>query len=105
MMAPAILFVVAPHAYETPMHRCPFCLLHGGLAPFGWSLFATLLIATTTGLGAALVASLEARAGAPMHVRALQHRLGGIAAASWALTCALCAAPVVRYAVLTGTTL
>ena len=105
LMAPAVLFFVAPHAYETPAHRCPFCLLHGAIAPFGWSLFATLLIATTAGLGAAVVASLQSRAGDPVRVRALQHRLGGIAAVAWALVCALCAAPVLRYLVLTGTTL
>src|SRR5690606_26789211 len=48
---PAILWIVAPHAYETPHHLCPFCLLHADVYGLGWPLFGALFAAAICGTG------------------------------------------------------
>ncbi|MEO0325421.1 MAG: hypothetical protein AAF447_20865, partial [Myxococcota bacterium] len=56
-MLPAVLGFVAPHAYGTPRHLCPFCLLGPEAAYLGWALYGALFAATALGLGVALVES------------------------------------------------
>jgi len=99
---PAILGYVAPHAYESPHHLCPFCLLHADVGGIGWPLFGALFAAAI--LGAALgVVELQRRASRePEEVVALERTLGGWAAACWVAAIALAVAPVVRWAVVSG---
>jgi hypothetical protein len=116
---------VAPHVYEVPHHRCPYCLFRIDAGYLGYPLFGAALLAAIWSIGAAVAALVAPRSpvapasppspGAPAaHAplapagsdadpfdafasRAL--RLAGIA---WLCAGALCAAPVVRYAIVTG---
>jgi len=99
---PAIVWVVAPHAYETPHHLCPFCLLHADVWGLGWPLFGALFTAAICGTAMGLVESQRRASGEPEAARALERRLGGWAAACWTLAVVLAALPVVRYAWVTG---
>ncbi|HJL17233.1 MAG TPA: hypothetical protein RMH99_16315 [Sandaracinaceae bacterium LLY-WYZ-13_1] len=99
---PAILWVVAPHAYETPHHLCPFCLLHADTWGLGWPLFGGLFAAAICGTAVGLVESQRRASGEPEAALALERRLGGWAAAAWMLTVLVAAVPVVRYAMVTG---
>lgn len=98
---PAILGYVAPHAYESPHHLCPFCLLHADVGGIGWPLFGALFGAGVLGVAIGLV-EVQRAAGEAEHVQAFERRLGGWASALWALTIAIAAAPVVRWAVVGG---
>lgn len=99
---PAILFFVAPHAYETPSHLCPFCLLHADVLGIGWPLFGALFAAAICGAGVGLVESQRRASGEPSALAAMERRLAGSAALLWMVALALGAAPVVRYAWITG---
>ncbi|MEC7520072.1 MAG: hypothetical protein VYE22_09420 [Myxococcota bacterium] len=98
---PAILWFVAPHAYETPHHLCPFCLLHADVGGIGWPLFGALFGAAVCGAALGLVESQRGASEADA-TASLSRRLGGWALAGWALTLFLGALPVVRYAWVTG---
>lgn len=99
---PAILYYVAPHAYEVPHHHCPFCLLRGDVGGIGWPLFAAVFAGTI--LGAAFgVVELGRRASAdPQAASALERSLGRWAAISWIAAAAIAAIPVVRFALASG---
>lgn len=99
---PAITAYVAPHAYETPGHACPFCLLHADVGGLGWPLFGATFAAVVLGLGLGVVEAGVRRASEPPLARALQQRLGASAAAAWGLALALAAWPVVRWYLATG---
>lgn len=99
---PAILWFVAPHAYETPHHLCPFCLLHADVGGIGWPLFGALFGAAICGLAIGLVEAHRRASGEPAAIGAMEKKLGGWAALLWVTTMALGAAPVVRYALVTG---
>ena len=99
---PAILGYVAPHAYESPHHLCPFCLLHADVWGLGWPLFTALFAAAITGTAIGLVETQRRASGQPEEVAALVKTLGGWAAVSWTLTILFAALPVVRYAVVSG---
>lgn len=101
----ATMRYVAPHAYETPHHTCPFCLLHGVYAPFGWALLAAFFVGVTLSTSAALLAFLGRRAGEPEVTLDARRALARRGALAWALAALLAAAPVVRYLILTGTTI
>ncbi len=99
---PAVLWVVAPYAYESPHHLCPFCLLRAEAAGLGWPLFAALFAGTVLGSALALVESQKRAPGAAVEGAALQRGLAGWAAGAWLLAVALAATPVVRYLLRTG---
>lgn len=99
---PAILGYVAPHAYESPHHLCPFCLLHADVAGIGWPLFAALFGAGVFGIGIGIVEAHRGVSGEPAEIAGLERRLGGWAAVCWAATIVLSMAPVLRYAWVSG---
>jgi hypothetical protein len=99
---PAILWVVAPHAYETPQHLCPFCLLHADVAGLGWPLFAALFGAGVCGVALGVVESQRGASGEPSAIAAMERRLGAWSAALWVCAALLGLAPIVRYAWITG---
>ncbi|MFT5354512.1 MAG: hypothetical protein ACI9KE_001717 [Polyangiales bacterium] len=101
----ATMRYVAPHAYETPHHTCPFCLLHGIYAPFGWSLLAAFFVGVSLSTSAAVLAFLGRRAGEPEVTLAARKVLARRGALAWAAAALLAAAPVLRYLILTGTPL
>ncbi|MEM9864037.1 MAG: hypothetical protein AAF938_20730 [Myxococcota bacterium] len=93
---------VAPHVYETPHHTCPFCLLQGSYAPFGWALMLAFFGAAVFGTGSALAFALgrRGREGVDLGVTFARR-----ASLLWVLALALCFAPVLTYYVRTGTLL
>lgn len=99
---PAILWVVAPHVYETPHHLCPFCLLHADVGGIGWPLFSALFAAAICGAGVGLVESQRRASGDSEAAFALERRLGGWAMILWTITLTLAVLPVARYAWITG---
>lgn len=99
---PAVLLFVAPHAYETPQHLCPFCLLHADVLGLGWPLFSALFAAAICGTGVGLVEAQRAASREPSALATMQRRLSGWAALLWTAAIVLAAAPVVRYAWVTG---
>jgi hypothetical protein len=100
--APAVLWWVAPHAYESPHHLCPFCLLRSDALGLGWPLFAALFFGLLCGAALGLVATQRAASGAPAEADALARRLAGRAALAWTVALALGLAPIARYWLVTG---
>lgn len=93
---------VAPHVFETPHHRCIYCLFKPEALFLGYPLLGALLLGAVWGMGSAAGALLSKPEGAedpfvPFARQALRRE-----AAAWLLTGALCALPVVRYAIVTG---
>jgi hypothetical protein len=99
---PAILWIVAPHVYETPSHLCPFCLLHADAFGIGWPLFGALFCAAICGMGLGIVESQRRRSGEPDQIRAMESRLGAWASLLWLAAIAIAIFPIVRYAWITG---
>jgi hypothetical protein len=95
-----VLWVVAPYAYETPHHLCPFCLLRGDVLGLGWPLYASLFAALALGLALAVVEALRHRSGEPDEVSAMERGLARWASVAWASALVLGVAPVARYLVL-----
>lgn len=103
--APAILGYVAPHAYESPVHLCPFCLLDEDGSYLGWPLYAALYAALVLGVGVGVGTLAWARVKereAAWHV--VSRSLAPLAVA-WALTLIVAAYPVVRFTLATGASL
>ncbi|MCC6647460.1 MAG: hypothetical protein IT374_18045 [Polyangiaceae bacterium] len=97
----AIALVVAPHVYEVPHHRCPYCLLRADAWFLGYGLFGAALV----GVGSALalgLASLIAPADEPDVVGAFARAGGARTAAALGVALSLGALPVVRYLALSG---
>lgn len=96
----AIPQVVAPYAYETPHHRCAYCLFRSDALWLGYPLLGALLLACSSALGGALAAWLSpAEDGAfPEHGPLLLQT----AAVAWLLALTLGVAPVVRFLGLSG---
>jgi hypothetical protein len=93
---------VAPHATEVPQHVCPFCLLRPSVLGLGYGLFGAILLAGTWGLGAglgALVSRTEASRAALVEFARGRLKREAIA---WLVACGIAAAPIVRYAVVSG---
>ncbi len=96
----ATVLVVAPHVYEVPQHRCPYCLFRADALWMGYPLLAALLVAAASALGAALAARWSPRddgAFADFAPPLLRR-----SALAWLVALALALAPVVRYAILSG---
>ncbi len=98
----ATLLYVAPHAYELPHHRCPFCLLHAHVGGIGWPLFGALFVATALGLGTGLVAALRHRTTEAAQVDDALGALGRWGAFGWLVVVITLAFPVASYWVRTG---
>lgn len=101
----ATMRYVAPHAYETPHHTCPFCLLHGDYAPFGWALLLAFFVGVALSTSSALLAFLERNTNEAALTLSARRTLARQGAATWVAATLLAAAPVLRYLLLTGTTL
>lgn len=105
----AITTWVAPHAYGTPNHLCPFCLLHAdeGLG-LGYPLYVALWIAIARGVSVGITAWVDRRRGPappdPDLTAALTRTSAG-AAVAWMVTLLLSAAPWAWHTATTGTSL
>jgi hypothetical protein len=100
---PAIVGYVAPHAYETPVHQCPFCLLRaeesGGV---GWPLYGALALALSSALSLTIAALASRRTGDPAAAQPLRRRLARTAAASWLVALGAAVYPIARFAWVSG---
>lgn len=98
----ACVLEVAPHAFETPHHVCPFCLLRPDVLGVGYPLFGAVFLASVWAMGAAASALIAlgpaARAALPAFGRARLRR----GAVAWGLALFIGALPVVRYAIVSG---
>ncbi len=98
----ASILEVAPHAFEVPQHVCPFCLLRPDVLAVGYPLYGALFVAVTSALGAG-VSALLARGGAAREALAGFARVWLLrGAVAWGVALALGAAPVARYAIVSG---
>lgn len=100
---PAVIDVVAPHVYGSPLHRCPFCLLHAEAGFIGYPLLAASMLAIA-GATSVLVGALHAARfpdAAHDDARATLFRTTTGAL----VVIALMLAPLLRYAALSGTLL
>ena len=99
----ATVLEVAPHAFEVPTHVCPFCLLKPDVFAIGYPLFGALFLAASWAGGAAVSAVLSRSGGAASAAlgvfAARRLRLGAMA---WCFALVLGAAPVVRFAIVSG---
>ena len=101
LAAAAVVLEVAPYAFEVPQHHCPFCLLRGATGLVGYPLFGALLVGAIWLFGAAasaIVARGPALLDAWRSFASSRTRRGAIA---WTVCAAVCAIPIVRYAILT----
>lgn len=99
---PAIMGFVAPHAYGSPVHTCPFCLLHADVWGVGWPLFGALFAGLALGPVPAVVRALSRISGEREHARALERAAARFAAYAFVAAFALLLAPVVVYLVRSG---
>jgi hypothetical protein len=95
----AIVSWVAPHAYGTPNHLCPFCLLHGDEAMgLGWPLYVALFVAVSRGISIAITGYVQRAASGvegaePERLTAVVIRASVGAAIAWVVTLLLSLAP------------
>ena len=98
----ASVLEVAPHAFETPHHVCPFCLLKSDVLALGYPLYGALFLGSIWAFGAGASALLARGSAAQAALEGFaRHRLrrGAIA---WAAALALGALPIARFAFLSG---
>lgn len=99
----AVILGVAPHAFETPHHLCPFCLLRFDVHALGYPLFGAIYLGLVWGLGTALGSWLTPATfiGLGAFARTRLRR----SAVAWTIALVLGVGPVLRYAWLSGTVL
>lgn len=98
----ASVLEVAPHAFEVPHHVCPFCLLRSDVLAIGYPLYGALFLATTWGVGAGLSALLARGAAARAALAPFARGLLRRGALAWALALVIAAAPIARFALVSG---
>lgn len=96
----ASVLEVAPHAFEVPMHACPFCLLKAEVFAIGYPLYASLFFATAWSGGAALSAVLSRGAPSKAALGAFAAKKLRRAALAWGCALALGALPIARFAIV-----
>jgi len=99
---PAVMGFVAPHVYGSPLHTCPFCLLHADAWGIGWPLFAALFAALPLGLAPALIHTLSRISGEREHARLIERDAARFALYALAAVVLLEVGPVLRYLVVSG---
>jgi hypothetical protein len=99
---PAVLGYVAPHAYESPAHLCPFCLLDADGGYLGWPLYAALFAGTALGLAALVSVVAMRRVQEKDAIAAVLRKTLLRTAIAWSFALALASYPVVHFAVVTG---
>jgi hypothetical protein len=98
----ATMLEVAPHAFELPLHACPFCLLHADVLWIGYPLFGSIFLAAvwSGGAAAAGVASRGAAVAEAFSTFARVRLRRG--AAAWLAAVAIGAGPVLHHALMSG---
>lgn len=98
-MGAAVLYV-APHVFEVPHHLCPYCLFHREAYFIGYPLFGAIMVGAASGLSAA-IGALVTEASRP-EARGFLSGLGRRELSAFAVVLVLSAAPVLRYAAVSG---
>lgn len=98
----ASVLEVAPHAFETPHHVCPFCLFRADAFGMGYPLYGALFLATVWGAGAFVSALLARRPDAADALRSFARTRLLRGAVAWGLVVALGVLPVLRYFIVSG---
>ena len=99
----ATVLEVAPHVFESPSHLCPFCLFKREALFVGYPLFAAMLFAVISAVGAGVGALLTA--GRESSLAAFDLFAGRSlrqSAYAWLVAFAIGLAPIVRYSILSG---
>lgn len=97
----AVVLEVAPHVYEVPQHRCPYCLFKLDALGIGYPLFGAIVLAAAWSLGGVLGALLlpsGSEGELPAAARPLLHRV----TQAWVVALVVGLFPVIRYLVLAG---
>ena len=100
----AVMLEVAPHAFEVPQHVCPFCLLKADVLAIGYPLFGAIFLAAIWGGGAALASLFAKERAAHDAFGPFAKKTLGRAGLAWGVVLVLAAAPVLRYAIVSGFT-
>jgi hypothetical protein len=99
---PAILGYVAPYAYESPEHLCPFCLLDADGSYLGWPLYAALFVATALGLATLTSAIARSRVAEKDAITGALRNMLLRSAIAWTVALAIASYPPVHFAIVTG---
>lgn len=97
----ATALYVAPHVYEVPHHRCPYCLLKADAWFLGYGLFGAALVGIASAVGLALTSLLAPRDEDELFA-AFARRRGSRTAVAVGVALSLGAFPVVRYLAISG---
>jgi hypothetical protein len=90
----ASVLEVAPHAFETPHHVCPFCLLKSDVLALGYPLYGALFLGSIWALGAATSALLARGSAAQAALGSFAQRRLRLGAIAWAAALAIGVLPV-----------
>jgi hypothetical protein len=93
---------VAPYAFETPRHTCPYCLLRSDVLGIGFPLFGAIFLATVWCLGVGTGALFARTEAVRTALRGFGKERLTRGAAAWCISLALGLLPVVRYLVVSG---
>lgn len=96
----AVAAVVAPHVFETPTHRCPFCLLRADAGYIGYLLLGAMLFGATRALGMWVSAASLPTLGRAALIERLAPKVLVSAALGWGIALVAGVAPVLRYLAL-----
>ncbi len=99
---PAIVGYVAPHAYESPEHLCPFCLLDADGSYLGWPLYAALFAGTAFALSAFVAVLVMQRVKEKDAIAGVLRTTLLRVAIAWSITLALAVYPVARFLFVSG---
>jgi len=98
-----IVSVIAPYVYETPDHRCPYCLLHREAWPAGPLVLGAWFVALLLSSAAIAVSAQFARPGARSAASDVVRRLAFSSVCAWLVLGVAGAAPALRYRWISGT--
>lgn len=98
----AAVLEVAPHAFETPLHVCPFCLLRGEVYGVGYPLFGAVFLAVTWAGGAATTMLIAKERSSTECLLPFARQSLTRGALAWAVALALGAAPILRFTLLSN---
>lgn len=98
----AVVLEVAPYAFETPTHVCPFCLLRADVYGIGYPLFGAVFLATAWAVGAGASAALSRTTEARVALGGFAARRLRLGAIAWCSAIVLGAIPVVRFFIVGG---
>lgn len=94
----AVISFISLYYYQMPTHHCPFCLLQGDYGHIGYLIYATLFMASVTGMGPGLIEMLgRTRPSLETTIPRLSRRLCLASLAGFSLFAATAVWPIVFY--------